>query len=159
LLGFAAEAWYVRPTEQMPTRSNRSRSRAIGVETNRSRGGCAFCAGAISALSIICAAVRFSRSRAGTLRCAGYLVVLLFGSSIVAVGCRQDCAVTGHPNVRFASPSCCGMEPRYYWDHDANDCVELPQTGAVNCGCSCAGECARMFSSLDECRNRYSHCR
>jgi len=90
---------------------------------------------------------------------AGYLVLLLCGSPIAGIACRPDCAVSGQPKVAFAVPSCCGMEPRYYWDHDANDCVERPQTGAVNCGCSCAGECARMFSSLGECGNQYSQCR
>jgi hypothetical protein len=90
---------------------------------------------------------------------AGQIVFLLWGLALIAVGCWHDCAVAGRPRVGFAVPSCCGSQSRYYWDNRAKDCVALPPMGGMNCGCVCEGECARLFWSLDECRDEYGHCR
>ena len=87
--------------------------------------------------------------------------LVIFGLVMLGVAaCRHSCRGLGPPEAHFSIASCCGSEPRYYWDDAAKDCIELASLGEVNCGCICHGkDCDRLFWSQSECRRQYAHCR
>jgi len=96
-----------------------------------------------------------------TLRPPRLVMPLLLGILLAAAtACQHHCKVSRF-QARFSVPSCCTDQVRYFWDDVAKDCLELRSTSdGQNCGCLCHGEgCDRLFSSRDECRKGYAHCR